>query len=120
MVEHLRSIPEEEIDDQFNPFKMREKWMKFFRSGFQRVLIDSDRALKNDMSDSLKAFITDQKLTFTDKQSIRALYILSKATSDFKAIKEKDRILNFILNNILAGKFEFKKGNTLVLLSEAL
>lgn len=67
VVSHLRSIPQEEIDDQFNPFKMREKWMKFFRSGFQRVLVDTDRALKNDISDSLKAFIGDQKLTFNDK-----------------------------------------------------
>jgi hypothetical protein len=33
--------------------------MKFFRSGFQRVLVDTDRALKNDLSDSLKMFIGD-------------------------------------------------------------
>ena len=33
--------------------------MKFFRSGFQRVLVDTDRALKNELSDSLKAFIGD-------------------------------------------------------------
>lgn len=59
VVDHLKSIPQEEIDDQFNPFKMREKWMKFFRTGFQRVLVDTDRALKNDLSDSLKVFIND-------------------------------------------------------------
>ena len=99
---------------------MREKWMKFFRSGFQRVLVDSDRALKNDLSDSLKAFISDQKLTFSDRQFIRALLILQRGTGDFKAIREKDRILNFLMNNILAGKFEFKKGNTLAALAEAL
>jgi hypothetical protein len=29
--------------------------------------VDTDRALKNDLSDSLKAFIGDQKLTFNDK-----------------------------------------------------
>jgi hypothetical protein len=76
IVDHLKSIPQEEIDEAFNPFKMREKWMKFFRSGFQRVLVDTDRALKNDLSDSLKAFIGDQKLTFTDKQFVKALLIL--------------------------------------------
>ena len=120
VIEHLKSIPQEDIDEAFNPFKMREKWMKFFRSGFQRVLVDTDRALKNDMSDSLKAFISDQKLTFTDKQFIRALLILSRATGDFKATREKDRVMNFLLGNILAGKFEFKKGNTIASLAESL
>ena len=94
--------------------------MKFFRSGFQKVLVDTDRALKNDLSDSLKAFIMDQKLTFTDKQLIKALYIIHRGTGDQRAVKEKDRIFNFLMNNILAGKFEFKKGNTLASLAEAL
>ncbi len=94
--------------------------MKFFRSGYQRVLVDTDRALKNDLSDSLKAFIGDQKLTFTDKQFIRALFILHRGSGDFKAIREKDRIINFLMNNILNGKFEFKKGNTIASLFEAL
>jgi hypothetical protein len=120
VIDHLKSIPQEEIDEQFNPFKMREKWMKFFRSGFQRVLVDTDRALKNELTDSLKAFIGDQKLSFTDKQFVRALLIFSKSTGDFRAVREKDRILNFLLNNILAGKFEFKKGNTLASFAEAL
>lgn len=82
--------------------------------------MDTDRALKNDLSDSLKAFIGDQKLTFNDKQFVRALLILSKGTGDYKAMREKDRIINFLLNNILSSKFEFKKGNTLAALSEAL
>lgn len=94
--------------------------MKFFRSGFQRVLVDTDRALKNDISESLKAFIGDQKLTFTDKQFIRALLILQRGTGDFKAVREKDRIVHYLLNNILASKFEFKKGNTIAALTEAL
>jgi hypothetical protein len=98
---------------------MREKWMKFFRSGFQRVLVDTDRALKNDISDSLKAFIGDQKLTFNDKQFIKALLIMQRGTGDFKAVREKDRIINFLLNNILASKFEFKKGNTIASFAEA-
>lgn len=94
--------------------------MKFFRSGFQRVLVDTDRALKNDLSDSLKMFIGDQKQTFSDKQFVRALFILHRGTGDGKAVREKDRIFNYLMNNILAGKFEFKKGNTLASLAEAL
>ena len=50
---------------------------------------------------------------------IRALFILHK-THDLKFIKEKDKLVTFLVNNILAGKFEFKKGNTLASLAEAL
>ena len=59
-------------------------------------------------------------MTFTDKQFIRALLIFQRGTGDFKAVREKDRILHFLLNNIQAGKFEFKKGNTLAAFAEAL
>ncbi len=51
---------------------------------------------------------------------MRALYILQRGTGDAKAVREKDRIFNFLMNNIMAGKFEFKKGNTLASLAEAL
>jgi hypothetical protein len=51
---------------------------------------------------------------------VRALYILQRGTGDAKAVREKDRIFNFLMNNIMAGKFEFKKGNTLASLAEAL
>ena len=32
LIEYLASIPKDEIDDAFNPFKLKEKWHKFFRS----------------------------------------------------------------------------------------
>lgn len=84
----------------FNPFKMKEKWMKFFRTGITKVTVDPDRALKNDLNESLKMFISDKKLSFTDKQQIRALLILHKAF-DGKLLKEKDRLLNGLLANII-------------------
>lgn len=89
---YLKSIPPEEIQENFDPTKMKEKWMKFFRSGFSRILVDTDRALKNDINESLKLFITDTKNNFTDRQLIRALLILAK-NSDLKVMKEKDKIL---------------------------
>jgi hypothetical protein len=61
----------------------------------------------------------DMKLSFTDKQVIRAIFILNTA-SDPKIIKEKDRIITNLMNNIMTGRFEFKKGNTLASLAEAL
>jgi hypothetical protein len=48
------------------------------------------------------------------------LLILQRGTGDFKAVREKDHIVHYLLNNILASKFEFKKGNTIASLSEAL
>ena len=54
---YLRSIPRDDIDDHFNPLKVKEKWLKFFRSGVQKIVVDTDRALKNDVNDSLRVFI---------------------------------------------------------------
>ena len=50
---------------------------------------------------------------------IRALLILAK-NSDLRMMKEKDKILNFIVSSVIIGKYEFKKGNTLASLAEAL
>lgn len=58
-------------------------------------------------------------MTFTDKQLIRAIFIMNKS-NDPKMIKDKDRLMHFALNNILNGKFEFKKGNTLASLAECI
>lgn len=33
--------------------------MKFFRSGTQRIVVDADRALKNEINESLRTFIYD-------------------------------------------------------------
>jgi hypothetical protein len=38
---------------------MKEKWLKFFRSGYQKVMVDTERALKNDIGDGLRAFVSD-------------------------------------------------------------
>lgn len=33
----MKSITAKDIDDTFNPFKMKEKWMKFFRIGINKI-----------------------------------------------------------------------------------
>ena len=58
-------------------------------------------------------------MQFTDSQTIRALVLLNRST-DFKGLREKDSIKNYLLNNILQGKFDFKKGNNLAAFAEAL
>lgn len=32
-MQFLQSINADDIDDSFNPFKLKDKWMKFFRGG---------------------------------------------------------------------------------------
>ena len=59
LVKYLQSIPKIDITENFNPFKMKEKWMKFFKATYSKILIDTDRALKNEFSDLLKSFLTD-------------------------------------------------------------
>ncbi|CDW73308.1 UNKNOWN [Stylonychia lemnae] len=119
IVQYLKSIPKTEIDETFNPFRLKEKWMKFFRSGYQRVLVDTDRALKNELNDSLKQFFKDQRRQMNDKQQIKSIFILNKAF-DYKSLKEKDAIMTALMINITHGKFEFKKGNTLAAFAEAM
>ena len=41
------SVPHEEISDTFNPFRMKEKYMKFFRVGSMKPILSTDRMLKN-------------------------------------------------------------------------
>ena len=67
VVRYLASMPQESIDELFNPYNIKEKWMKFFRTGNQRALIDNERALKNDYTDSFSDFVRDQMHSFTDK-----------------------------------------------------
>ena len=92
---------------------MREKWMGFFRQGQQRASLDTDRVLKNTVARQSAEFISDQLLTMNDLQIIRSIFILS-SSNKVADIRLKDRCNRFLLSNLQAGKFEFKKGNTLV------
>lgn len=65
--------------------------MKFFRGGFTKVLVDTDRALKNELNEQLKMFILDTRSSFSDRQMIRSLLIMAKNT-DLKVMKDKDKL----------------------------
>ena len=65
-MDFLKSVKAEDIDDSFNPFKMKEKWMKFFRGGIQKQVVDTDRVLKNTVNVELMDFITDEYQNFND------------------------------------------------------
>ena len=53
IIDHLRTIPRTSIEDSENPFLMRERWMKFFVGGQSPILINQDRALKNNLDNVL-------------------------------------------------------------------
>ena len=50
LLQFLSSVTAKDIDDSFNPFKMKEKWLKFFKGNYQRIILDTDRILKNSIS----------------------------------------------------------------------
>jgi hypothetical protein len=33
VIQYIASIPQDSIDEQFNPYSVKEKWTKFFRGG---------------------------------------------------------------------------------------
>ena len=70
VVHYLASIPQEKIDEQFNPYNIKEKWTKFFRTGSQRAQVDFERALKNKYNINMKDFVRDKKSSFNDRQLI--------------------------------------------------
>jgi len=74
VVTYLASIPQDQIDVQFDPFSVKDKWTRFFRAGLQRPQVDTERALKNEDSAPLGAFIADKMDTFSDKQLIKACH----------------------------------------------
>ena len=92
---------------------MKEKWMAFFRQGSQRAQINTDRVLKNTVSDVQRDYINDQLYTMNDLQLIRSIYILS-SSNKLTDVRLKERVSRYLQSNLQNGKFEFKKGNTLI------
>jgi hypothetical protein len=82
------------------------------------VQLDNDRVLKNEVSETMIEFISDQVHLFNDMQLIRAMVVLSMTTEN-KHIKVKDKVFNLLLNNTLSGKFELKRGNLLAAFAQA-
>ena len=43
-------MSQEDLSDEFDPFNLPDKWLRFFRGGIQRPELDTDRVLKNSFS----------------------------------------------------------------------
>ena len=90
---------------------MKDKWMKFFRSG-TRAEVDMERALKNEYSNIMAQYITENKETFNDKQLIKCLNLLT-ADSKHQMKLEREKLVDLVFSSIMNGNFDFRKGNTL-------
>ena len=33
MLDFIKSLRQEDLDDSFNPYRLRDRWLRFFRSG---------------------------------------------------------------------------------------
>lgn len=91
----LQNVSKDDLSDEFDPFKLREKWLRFFRGGMQKPELDTNRVLKNSFSGNQGEYITDHILTFNDNQLLRALYLM-KHQFITPHLKLKDQIVKQI------------------------
>ena len=78
---------------------MKEKWMAFFRQGSQRAQINTDRVLKNTVSEVQRDYINDQLYTMNDLQLIRSIYILS-SSNKLTDVRLKERVSRYLQSNL--------------------
>lgn len=88
----FKSVKAKDIDDSFNPYNLKEKWLKFFRTGLTRIEYDNDRVLKNKITDTVAEFIEDELASFNDTQLIRTLLVTNYSNS-YGVLKLKDRAI---------------------------
>lgn len=63
---------EEDMLMQENPFLARDKWKRFFMTGFQKVEVSSNRSVKNNAGIlGYKEYIFDEFDRFTDNERTR-------------------------------------------------
>ena len=104
LITFLESLSGKDIDDNFNPFKMKDKWAKFFRGGLSKPVLDTDRVLKNQVNDALVEYVNDEFSNFNDSQLIRCALVLSMTQSK-RFNKTRDRVLDRLIKQIFSLKF---------------
>lgn len=117
-MEILTKMSATDIDATFNPFKIKDKWMRFFRTGLTKFTQDTDRALKNQFCENLNEFILDEILTFNDVQLIRAFLLLTMV-NEKTVYRTKDKVFSQIISNLQQGKFAFRSGNNMATFAQA-
>jgi hypothetical protein len=102
IVEHLSSIPKEEVEDTETTYSMKDKWMKFFKPGKQKMEIDQDAAMCFPQISYIEEFYRDG---LTDKNLIRAFEFL-EPESNGTVIKLADSLFSEIVKRIDKKEFD--------------
>jgi hypothetical protein len=81
---------QEDMLMQENPFLARDKWKRFFMTGFQKIEVDSNRSVKNNGGIfGYKEYVFDNFDKFTDEERLRIVdATLDKYTNAYLNIKE--------------------------------
>ena len=116
---HLASIPKEDVEDTETTFRMRDKWMKFFKTGLQRMEIDQSLALKNTYNSVLEAYIRDTYTEFTDENIVRA-YDVIEGYDKHDTFQLLELILKNIITRINYSSFDLETPELLFSLCKAL
>jgi len=81
-----------------------------------------DRALKNDYCPTVFEFIKDEYKTFNDKQLIKAHNLLCRGERARRWDTDTNyraEVQDLIIGNVLSGKFDIQRGNSLAMFAES-
>lgn len=92
----LRSVEATDIDDSFNPNKLKDKWIKFFRGNMTRPQVDADTALKSVPNDNQGSWLKAEINNLNSYQLVRALLVSSSSTRSFD-LTNRNKSLQLIL-----------------------
>jgi hypothetical protein len=102
-----------------NPFLARDKWKRFFMTGFQKIEVDSTRSVKNATIHGYKEYVFDNFDKFTDEERLRILDASQdKFTTAFLAIKEN--VLESVRAKMTRNEIDFRNGHVILILANSL
>lgn len=114
----LRSVEAADIDDSFNPNKLKDKWIKFFRGNMTRPQVDADTALKSDANDNLANWLKVELQNLDSYQLVRAL-LISGTSSRTVNQNNRNKALQLCLFQILRYSFPIKHSAYIPLFAQA-
>lgn len=114
----LRSVEAADIDDSFNPNKLKDKWIKFFRGNMTRPQVDADTALKADANDNLANWLKVELQNLDSYQLVRAL-LISGTSSRTVNQNNRNKALQLTLFQILRYSFPIKHSAYIPLFAQA-
>jgi len=106
---HLSSIPKNQVEDLETNYRMRDKWMKFFQKGIQKMEFDQDAALCFPKRDYIEEYFRTE---LTDYNLIRAYEALINM-KEKSEILLADNILRLLRTKLKSMSFEINSPDTI-------